>query len=126
MYAAERVARKIYQIAPNDARVQVFRAVDLCTDRAYHKAIQLGQKLLNVDLSLEDQLRLYQILCFSLYQIRQLPEALSYAIQGLELAPEDYKLRCHRAVVYRMLGQHQEAKADLEIASENAPDEDSC
>ncbi|MGL5805985.1 MAG: hypothetical protein ACRC2R_03590 [Xenococcaceae cyanobacterium] len=32
--------------------------------------------------------------------------------------------RLHRSVIYRMLDRHREAIADLEIALENAPDED--
>jgi tetratricopeptide (TPR) repeat protein len=124
-HEAKRIAQKIYRTAPNDERVQILRVVDACVSRDYRKAIQLGRKLLNIELLPEDQLVLYRILCFSSYNIRQLPEAISYANQGLNLDPKNYKLRYHRAVVHRMLRQHQEARADLEVALENAPDEDS-
>lgn len=125
VYEAKKIANKIYQIAPHDNRVRVFRVGIDCTHRKYRRAVQSGRQLLNTELLSEDQLRLYRILCISLYKINQLPEALSYANQGLTVDPIDYKLRYHRAVVYQMLGQHQEARADLEIALEHTPDEDS-
>jgi hypothetical protein len=123
--AAKKVANKVYKIAPQENRVRIFKIAMDCTRRKYRKAVQSGQQLLNTELSSEDQIRLYRILCFSLYKMHRLPEALFYANQGLALAPIDYKLRCHRAVVYQMQGQMQEARADLDIAIENAPDEDS-
>jgi Tetratricopeptide repeat len=125
VYEAKKIANKIYQIAPHDNRVQVFRVGMNCTCRKYRRAVQSGRQLLNTELLSEDQLRLYRILCISLYKINQLPDALSYANQGLTVDPIDYRLRYHRAVVYQMLGQHQEARADLEVALEHTPDEDS-
>jgi hypothetical protein len=122
---AKKVANKIFQIETHDDKVQVFRVAIDCASRAYRRAIKSGQQLLNTDILSEDRLHIYRILCFSLYKIRRLPEALSYANQGLTVDPTDYKLRCYRAVVYQMLGQHQEARADLDVALENAPDEDS-
>lgn len=124
-HEAKRIAQKIYRAAPNDEQVQVLRVIDAFVSRAYRKAIRSGQHLLNLDLLLEDRLRLYRILCLSFCAIQQPTEALSYASQGLILAPKDYKLRCHRAFVYRALRQHQEARTDLEVAVENAPDEES-
>jgi tetratricopeptide (TPR) repeat protein len=125
IHSAKKIAKKIYQIAPYDLRTQTFRVVMNATGRAYHKAIKSGCKLLNTnDLAIEEQLRLYRVLCLCSYQTRRLPEALSFASQGLDVAPEDYKLRWHRAIVYRMMGKHQEEREDLDIALENAPDED--
>lgn len=125
VYEAKKIANKIFQIAPHDNRVRVFQVAIDCTRRAYRKAVKSGKQLLIAELSSEDQLRLYRLLCFSLYNMRQLQEALAYANQGLTIDPQDYRLRCYRAIVYQMLGQHHEVKADLDIALENAPDEDS-
>lgn len=125
IYDTKKVANKIYQIAPNDERVRVLRVAMDCAHRAYRKAVQSSRQLLNTDLSPEDQLLLYRILCFSLCKIHRPLKALYYVNHGLTVAPRDYKLRCHRAVAYQMLGQHQEARADLDVALENAPDEDS-
>ncbi len=125
VYEAKKIAKEIYQIAPNDQQVLVFGVVMDCSDRAYRKAIRLGRKLLNIDLSSEDQLRLYRTLCFCQYKIRRLPAALSYANQGLTLAPKDYKLRCYRAAIYSALRQHQEEREDLNVALESAPNQDS-
>jgi hypothetical protein len=122
---ANKVASKIYRIAPQDISVQVFQASVDCNRRAYRKAIRAGRQLLNTDLAFEDRLRVYRILSFSLYKIRRLQESLSYASEGLNLAPKDYSLRCRRAIVYQVLGQSQAARADFEVALENAPDEDS-
>lgn len=125
VYEAKKVANKIFQLAPHDNRVLVFQVAMDCTRRTYRKAVRLGKQLLSAELSLEDQLRLYRLLCFSLYNTRRLQEALTYADRGLTIDPKDYRLRCYRAIVYQMLGQHQEVKADLDVALENAPDEDS-
>ena len=125
VYEVKKVANKIFQIAPRDNRALVFQVAMNCTRRAYRKAVESGRQLLNTEISSEDQLRLYRILCFSLSNMRRLQEALAYANQGLTIAPKDYRLRCYRADIYQMLGQHHEVKADLDIALENAPDEDS-
>ncbi|NJO94035.1 MAG: tetratricopeptide repeat protein [Hydrococcus sp. RM1_1_31] len=93
--------------------------------RAYRKAVHKGRQLLNLELSLENQLRLYRILCFSLFNLRQPAEAVFYADLGLKLMPRDYRFRYYRAIAYQMLGRKQEAKADFEVALEEAPDEES-
>ena len=125
IYEAKKVYNILCKIAPYDVRVKVLRVSIDCSRQHYQKAIKSGRQLLNSELFVEEQLRLYRILCFSLYQIRRLPEALDYATQGLKVDPINYKLRWHRAIIYLMLGQHQEAKTDINIALDNAPDEDS-
>jgi tetratricopeptide (TPR) repeat protein len=125
VHAAKKVGNTINKLAPDDNRVRFFQVALDYNRRAYRKAVKSGQQLLNTDLSLEDKLRLYGLLCFSLYNLRRLPEALFYANQGLEIAPTDYKLRYRRSSVYQMQGKSQDAKVDLEVAIENAPDEES-
>lgn len=122
VYEAKKVAKKIDRLASNDEETRVFRVVLASSDRAYRKAIRASRKLLSTDLLPDNQLRLYRILCFSLSRIHRLQEALSYANEGLTLDPHDYKLRCHRAVVYSTLGRYQETRSDLDVALENAPD----
>jgi hypothetical protein len=123
--AAKKIAQQVYRIAPDDEKVRVFRLVMDYTQRAYRKAIQSGRQLLNTELSEENQLRVYRILSFSLHKTGQLKEALTYADLGLAGDPDNYSLRCHRGVINQALNQHQTAKADFDIALENAPDEDS-
>ena len=125
IHEAKNLARQIAQIAPDNERVQVLQVAIDCFNRSYRKAIKSGQQLLNKNLSNEDQLRLYRLLCFCLWKTRQLKEALLIGNQGLIIAPQDYKLRCHRAMIYQALGQYQEARADLNVALRNAPDVDS-
>lgn len=67
--------------------------------QAYPKVTRFGQQLLNHELSSEDQLRFYRMLGFASYKIHKLEEALSYANLGLVIAPNDFKLFCHRATV---------------------------
>ena len=123
--AVKKIGKRINQIAPDSDRIRVFQAAMKCRRQAYHQAIDLGQKLLDTDLLLEDRLLLYRVICFSLSQMKRLPEVVSFASEGLAIAPEDYQLRQYRAVAYQMMGQDREARADIDIALENAPDEDS-
>lgn len=125
VHEAKKLAKKIALIAPHDNQVKLLGVRIDCFSSSYRKAIQSARQLLNTNLSTEDRVRLYQILCFCLRETKQLQEALFYANQGLSLAPQDYKLRFYRAIVYQMLGQYQEAKADLDMALNNAPDTDS-
>ncbi len=125
VHAAKKIAQQVYRIAPDDERVGVFRLVMDYNQRAYRKAIQSGRQLINTELSAENQLRVYRILSFSLHKIGNLKEALAYADLGLADDPDNYSLRCHRGVIKQSLNQHQAAKADFNVALENAPDEES-
>lgn len=122
---AQRVGKKIGQIAPDSDRVRVFQVVMDSSRRAYRKAAQLGRQLLDADLLLEDRLRLYRALCLSMRARGRLLEVLSFANQGLAIAPKDFMLRWYRAIAHQTAGQYQRAKADIAIALENAPDEGS-
>ena len=124
-HEAKKVVRQIYNLEPNDPRIKIFNVSLDCTRRAYGQAARSARKLLNTDLPVEEQLRLYRILCIAFYNMRQLKNALAYADQGLAIDPSDYELRCYRVMVYRMIGQHDKAKADAEIALEQAPDQES-
>ena len=124
VYEAKQIAQIVLDKNSQDPRVKVLEVVMAFRKKADHQAIKAAKKLLQISLLLEDQLRLYRILCVSLNNISQPSEALDYANQGLTLAPEDYKLRCNRALVYQGLQQYQKAIADLDIALNNAPDED--
>ncbi|MBE9078199.1 M50 family metallopeptidase [Romeria aff. gracilis LEGE 07310] len=124
MREARQVSRKIYRLAPEDERVKIFQVAMLSSRRAYRKAIQAGQNLLNSNPSAEAQIRIYRILCHSAYSSNQLKAALSYANRGLAISPKDYKLRYHSAIAHWMSKLPQKAKADFDIALENAPDEE--
>jgi len=123
--AAQRVGEKIVRIAPDSDRARVFRVVMNCCCGAYRKAAQLGRQLLDADLVPEDRLRLYRALCLSMRARGRLLEVLSFANQGLAIAPKDFMLRWYRAIAHQTAGQYQRAKADIAIALENAPDEGS-
>ncbi|MEO0947242.1 MAG: tetratricopeptide repeat protein [Cyanobacteria bacterium J06641_5] len=122
---AQRVGKKVARIAPDSDRVRVFQVVMHCSRRAYRKAAQLGRQLLNADLLPEDRLRLYRALCLSTLERGRLLELLSFANQGLALAPQDFMLRWYRAIAHQRTGQDRKAKADIDVALENAPDEGS-
>lgn len=125
VHEAKKIAQQVYRIAPENQRVRVFRLAMDYNQRAYGKAIQSGRQLLNTELSVENKLRIYRILSFSLHKIGNLKEALDYADLGLADDPNNHSLRCHRGVIYQALGQYQSAKADFDVALENAPDRDS-
>lgn len=124
-HEAKKVARQLSATAPNDSQIEIFYVSVACARGAYRQAAKSARKLLKMDLPQDQQLRLYWLLCIALCNMRQLQDALSYANQGLAIDSHDYRLRWHRAVVYQMLGQLDQAKTDIEIALENAPDQQS-
>ncbi len=69
-------------------------------------------------------MRIYRILCLSSLSLNRSSQPLEYANRGLTIAPGDYKLRCHRALIYEILKQYQKAIADLDLALDCAVDED--
>jgi tetratricopeptide (TPR) repeat protein len=122
--AAKSVTQKVAQVAPDDEEVKVFQVAMAYHRRDHRKAVRKGRQLLSSELSLENQLKLYRILCLSLINSRQPTEALFYGDLGLKLMPRDYRLRYYRAIAYQILGRKQEAKADFEIALAEAPNEE--
>ncbi|MEM7557447.1 MAG: tetratricopeptide repeat protein, partial [Cyanobacteria bacterium P01_A01_bin.84] len=124
IHAAQKIAVKMNLTYPHDDRVRVLRLVVAYYKKAYRHIIEPAQRLLNQDLMLEDRLRLYRILCISFLNTNQSSQALEYAAQGLEIAPNDYKLRYNRALIYESLHQYHEAAVDLDIAIDNCPDEE--
>jgi hypothetical protein len=125
LHEAKKIAQKAYHLAPDDQRVKLLRLLMEYNQRAYRKAIQSGRQLLNTELSAAHQLQVYRILSFSLHKTGQLKEALAYADLGLAKDSANYSLRCHRGIIHQALNQHEAAKADFDIALENAPDQDS-
>jgi hypothetical protein len=125
LHEAKKITQQVYRLAPTDQRAMVLRLVMEYNQRAYRKAIQSGRQLLNTEISTEHQLQVYRILSFSLHKTHQLKEALTYADLGLAEDPSNYPLRWHRGIINQALNQHQAAKADFDIALENAPNQKS-
>jgi tetratricopeptide (TPR) repeat protein len=124
-HEAKRIYRQVRRMAGDDVRAKVAQVALAYSRRAYGQAIRTGRRLLSADLSSEDQLRLYRLLSYSLYNLRRTSEALTYANQGVEADPRDYRIRCMRAQIYRAMNRQLDAKADLEVALVSAPDEES-
>jgi hypothetical protein len=124
-HEAKKVVCQIAKMVPNDSRIKIFYISIDCAGRSYRRAAKSARQLLKADLPQDEQLRLYCILCISFCNLRQLQDSLSYANQGLAIDPCEYRLRWHRSFVYLQLGQLDQAKADMEIALENAPDQES-
>jgi hypothetical protein len=124
-YEAKRIYRQIQRMAGDDVRVKVAQVAIAYSQRAYGQAIRTGRRLLSMDLSSEDRLRLYRLLSYALYNLRQMSEALTYASQGVEADPRDYRIRSMRAQIYQAMNRQLDAKADLEVALGSAPDEES-
>jgi hypothetical protein len=124
-HEAKRIYRQVRRMAGDDIRAKVALVALAYSRRAYGQAIRTGRRLLSMDLSSEDQLRLYRLLSYSLYNLRQMSEALTYATQGIEADPLDYRIRCKRAQIYQAMNRQLDAKADLEVALGSAPDEES-
>lgn len=124
-HEAKRINRQIQWMARGDVRAKVAQVALAYSRRAYGQAIRTGRRLLSMDLSSEDRLRLYRLLSYSLYNLHRTSEALAYATQGIEADPHDYRIRCKRAQIYRAMNLPLDAKADLEVALASAPDEES-
>jgi hypothetical protein len=124
LHQAKRVNRQIQRLARDDNRVKVAQVAFAYTRHAYGKVLRLGRRLLSVDLLEEDKLRLYRLLAISLYSLRRPSEALTYADQGLAAAPQDFRLRCTRIILYQAMKRQSDAKADLEIALDLAPNKE--
>jgi hypothetical protein len=122
---AKQVNRQIQRLARDDNRAKVAQVAFAYMRHAYGKVLRLGRRLLSFDLLEEDRLRLYRLLASSLYSLRRPSEALTYADQGLAFAPQDFRLRCTRIILYQAMKRQADAKADLEIALELAPNEES-
>jgi hypothetical protein len=125
LHHAKRINQQIRRMAGDDNRVKVAQVALAYARRAYRQAFRTGRSLLSVDQTAEDELRLYRLVSFSLYNLHRPSEALTYADQGLGKDPHDYRLRCTRARVYQAMNRHSEAKVDLEVALKSAPDEES-
>jgi tetratricopeptide (TPR) repeat protein len=125
LHQAKRVNRQIQRLARDDNRAKVAQVAFAYMRHAYGKVLRLGRRLLSFDLLEEDRLRLYRLLASSLYSLRRPSEALTYADQGLAFAPQDFRLRCTRIILYQAMKRQADAKADLEIALELAPNEES-
>jgi hypothetical protein len=125
LHHAKRIHRQLRSIAGDDNRVKVAQVALTYARHADGKVLRTGRRLLSSDLSAEDELRLYRLLSFALYNLHRPSESLTYADLGLAKDPYDYRLRCTRARVYRAMNRHSEAKVDLEVALESAPDEES-
>jgi Peptidase M50B-like len=125
LHQAKRVNQQIQRLARDDNRVKVAQVAFAYMRHAYGKVLRIGRRLLSFDLLEEDRLRLYRLLASSLYSLRRPSEALTYADQGLALAPQDFRLRCTRIILYQAMKRQADAKADLEIALELVPNEES-
>ncbi len=123
-YAAKQIIRKIERSDPQNLQLRVLKLVVIFYAAKYRQVIKQGKKLLNEDLPLEDNLRLYRLLCFSYLSTRDYSQALVYADQGLELAPQDWKLRHSRADIYIQLANYSAATTDLDIALTNCSDQE--
>lgn len=124
-HEAKRINRQVQRMAGDDVRAQVAQVALAYSRRAYGQVFRTGRRLLSAELSFEDRLRLYRLLSYSLYNLRRTSEALTYANQGIEADPHDYRIRCMRAQIYRAMNRQLDAKADLEVALVSAPDEES-
>ncbi len=124
LHQARRINRQIQRLARDDNRVKVAQVAFAYTRHAYGKVLRIGRRLLSFDLLEEDKLRLYRLLAISLYSLRRPSDALTYADQGLAAAPQDFRLRCTRIILYQAMKRQSDAKADLEIALDLAPNKE--
>jgi tetratricopeptide (TPR) repeat protein len=124
LHQAKRVNRQIQRLARDDNRVQVAQVAIAYSRRDYGQVLRTGRRLLSFDLSAKDRLHLYRLLTTALYNLHRPSEALNYADQGLAADPEDFRLRCTRAILYQTMKRRSEAQADLEIALKLAPNEE--
>ena len=121
---AKKIAKQLAKSHPNNISIKVLKTLIDCNDKAYNKAVKSGEKLLNSELSKSDRTIVYRVLCFASYRTEKLDRALEYANQGLAIAPDNYMLLYHRAIVYQLLHQYEQAIANFDLALANNPDED--
>jgi tetratricopeptide (TPR) repeat protein len=120
----QQIQRLIQRLGGDDNRFKVAQVAFAYTRHAYGKVLRTGRRLLSFDLLEEDKLRLYRLLATSLYSLHRPSEALTYADQGLAEAPQDFRLRCTRIILYQAMKRPSEAKADLEVAFDLAPNKE--
>jgi tetratricopeptide (TPR) repeat protein len=123
-HAAQKIAKKLLATMPQNHRVQLLRVAIAYIKRTPRQAIKLGLPLLDVGLLPADQLILYRHLCVCYMRLNQGATALDYANRGLAIDPNDHLLHWHRAGLYLLQGQHPAAEMEIQIALDNAPDED--
>jgi tetratricopeptide (TPR) repeat protein len=124
-HAAQKIAKKLIANLSDNHRVKLLQVAIAYHNQAHHKAIKLGLPLLEVGLPPAEQLTLYRQLCACYMHLNQRDTALDYANRGLASDPKDYLLHWHRASIYLANRQHPAAAAEIQIALENAPDEES-
>jgi tetratricopeptide (TPR) repeat protein len=119
-HAAQKIAKKL----PQNHRVQLLRVAIAHSKRAPQQAIKLGLPLLDVGLAPADQLILYRHLCICYMRLNQGATALDYANRGLAIDPQDHLMHWHRASLYLAQGQRPAAETEIQLALDNAPDEE--
>ena len=121
---AKKIAKQIAKSYPNNNSVKVLQTLINCNDRAYERALKSGRELLNSELIQCDRAIVYRLLCWASYRKGKLDQALEYADRGLAIAPDDYMLLYHRAIIYQLLNKYEQAIANFDLALANNPDED--
>lgn len=123
--AAQKIAKKLMATQPDNHRVKLLQMAIAYRNQGPQKALKLGLPLLDADLTPPEQLTLYRQLCVCYMGLNQRGPALDYANRGLALEPQDYLLHWHRASLYLANRQHPAAATEIQIALDNAPDEES-
>ncbi|ABW33183.1 hypothetical protein [Acaryochloris marina] len=118
--AAKRHARKVCHTWNKDKRIEILKVIIKYHNKKYKKAIKDCWSLLEKNYVDKDKVTLYRVLSLSMSELEQYSNALTCIDRGLEIDPNDFKLRYYRAFVLEDIGEFEAVKESLIFAREVA------